>query len=60
MGFGMDGMLLIFNILIIVFRCKPVTAAFRPTERMTAQCMDAGFALFAPAVLVYRATSLLL
>lgn len=52
LGFGMDGMLLIFNILIIVFRCKPITANFRPMERITAQCMDSGFALFTPAALV--------
>jgi hypothetical protein len=52
MGFGMDGMLLIFNVLIIVFRCRPITAAFKPAERMTAQCMYVGFALFAPAILV--------
>ncbi|KAF1931427.1 uncharacterized protein M421DRAFT_56495, partial [Didymella exigua CBS 183.55] len=50
-GLGMDGMLLIFNILIIVFRCKPVTANFRPIERMTAQCMDSGFAFFGLAAL---------
>ncbi|KAJ8107948.1 hypothetical protein OPT61_g8517 [Boeremia exigua] len=51
MGFGMNGMLLIFNVLIIVFRCKPVSAAFRPMEGMNSQCMDSGFALFAPAIL---------
>ena len=52
MGFGMNGMLLIFDSLLIVFQCKPITAAFRPAERMTAHCMDRVFALFTPAVLV--------
>jgi hypothetical protein len=52
LGLGSDVMLLIFNILVIVFRCKPITASFRPMERLTAQCMDSGFALFAPAALV--------
>lgn len=52
MGFGLDGMLLIFNTLVTVFRCKPITASFRPLERTTAQCMDSRIALFAPATLV--------
>lgn len=51
-GLGMDGMLLVFHILIIAFRCVPITANFRPGERAAAQCMDSGFALFAPAALV--------
>ncbi|KAF2626215.1 hypothetical protein BU25DRAFT_103706 [Macroventuria anomochaeta] len=51
LGFGVNGMLIILNMLIIVFRCKPITAAFRPMERMTAQCMDTEFVVFAPAVL---------
>ncbi|KAF1352735.1 hypothetical protein EJ07DRAFT_35695, partial [Lizonia empirigonia] len=51
MGFGMNGMLLIANVLLVVFQCDPVTAAFKPIERMTAQCMDAEFAQLAPAVL---------
>jgi hypothetical protein len=52
MGMGMGGMLLVFNVLIIVFQCQPITAAFRPIERLTAQCMHTGFATFTPAVLV--------
>ena len=52
LGFGADVMLLIFNILIIVFRCQPTTANFRPLGRLTAQCMDSSFALFAPAAMV--------
>lgn len=52
MGIGMGGMLLTFNVLIIVFQCQPITAAFRPLERLTAQCMHTGFSTFAPAVLV--------
>ncbi|KAF3044322.1 hypothetical protein E8E12_007750 [Didymella heteroderae] len=51
LGLGSDVMLLIFNILVIVFRCKPVTANFRPKERLTAQCMDSGFTVFTPAAL---------
>ncbi|KAJ4332778.1 hypothetical protein N0V87_008136 [Didymella glomerata] len=51
LGLGADVMLLVFNILIIVFRCQPTTANFRPGERLAAQCMDSGFALFAPAAL---------
>ena len=52
MGIGMGGMLLIFNVLIIVFQCQPITAAFHPMERLTAQCMNTRFVAFAPAVLV--------
>ncbi|KAF3006509.1 hypothetical protein E8E13_004952 [Curvularia kusanoi] len=51
MGFGLDGMLLIFNTSITVFRCKPITASSRPLERITAQCMDSRIALFAPVTL---------
>lgn len=52
MGFGMNGMLLIANVLLVIFQCDPVTAAFKPMESMTAQCMDAKFAQLAPAILV--------
>ncbi|XPS69626.1 hypothetical protein M3J09_001888 [Ascochyta lentis] len=52
MGFGLNIMLLIIDVLLIVFQCKPIAATFEPLQRLTAQCMDQEFGLYAPAVLV--------
>lgn len=52
MGLGADTMLFVFHSLVIVFRCEPTRASFSPEERVAARCMDAGFAVWAPAVMV--------
>ncbi|KZM28499.1 uncharacterized protein EKO05_0006000 [Ascochyta rabiei] len=51
MGFGMNFMVLIIDLLLVVFQCNPITAAFKPAQHLTAQCMDRRLAFYAPAVL---------
>jgi hypothetical protein len=51
-GFGINTGLLLINILIIVFQCKPISAALSTMARLTANCVDGDFVFVTPDVVV--------
>lgn len=53
LGFGLNIGLLVINILLIVFQCIPVAAAFDPLKRLAgAECMNRYYVLLAPSTVV--------
>jgi hypothetical protein len=51
-SFGLNVGLFMFNILIIVFQCMPVSAALTVLGCLRAECMDPDFLLIPPATIV--------
>ncbi|KAL1610527.1 hypothetical protein SLS60_002196 [Paraconiothyrium brasiliense] len=50
LGFGLNIGLLLINLLLIVFQCVPVAAAFNPLMRLAgAECMNRYYVLMAPS-----------
>jgi hypothetical protein len=51
-GFGINTGSLLINFLIIVFQCKPISAALSTVARLTANCMHRDFVFIAPGIVV--------
>jgi hypothetical protein len=53
LGFGLNIGLLLINLLLIVFQCIPVAAAYNPLMRLRgAECMNRYYILMAPSTVV--------